>query len=115
MTPEKKNSNTVPKQLKPFVKGDPRINRNGRPKSFDFLRSLAQKIAMQEIDTKKGKMILAEAILHSLASDKKFQVHFLEIAFGKVPQAIQLSGALGIEEQDALRARAIELMKEQGA
>ena len=39
------NSGTVPKQLKPFVKGDPRINRKGRPKSFDALRSLAQEIA----------------------------------------------------------------------
>ena len=28
-----------------FVKGDPRINRNGRPKSFDALRALAQEIA----------------------------------------------------------------------
>ena len=29
----------------PFRKGDPRINRKGRPKSFDQLRSLAQEIA----------------------------------------------------------------------
>ena len=29
----------------PFRKGDPRINRKGRPKSFDGLRSLAQEIA----------------------------------------------------------------------
>ena len=47
------NSGTVPKQLKPFVKGDPRINRKGRPKSFDALRSLAQEIAHEA--AKKSK------------------------------------------------------------
>jgi len=30
-----------------FTKGDPRINRNGRPKSFDGLRTLARQIALE--------------------------------------------------------------------
>ena len=34
-----------PENLKPFVKGDKRINRNGRPKSFDALRRLAVFVA----------------------------------------------------------------------
>ncbi len=35
----------TPKKSGRFTKGDPRINRNGRPKSFDALRALAQEIA----------------------------------------------------------------------
>ena len=31
------NSKTVPKQLTPFVKGDPRINRDGRHKMKDTI------------------------------------------------------------------------------
>lgn len=35
--------------LKPFTKNDPRINRNGRPKTFDKLRNLALEIAEREL------------------------------------------------------------------
>jgi hypothetical protein len=34
-----------PSPSKPFAKGDKRINRKGRPKTFDALRQLAQTIA----------------------------------------------------------------------
>ena len=53
------NSGTVPKQLKPFVKGDPRINRKGRPKSFDQLRSLAQQIA-HEVAKAGGEPVIID-------------------------------------------------------
>lgn len=36
---------TVKRKQGTFVKSDPRINRKGRPKSFDGLRALAQEIA----------------------------------------------------------------------
>ena len=92
------NSNTVPKQLKPFVKGDPRINRKGRPKSFDALRELAQEISheiaksgSEEIVIGGHKVTVAEAILRGWASSKNpiLAKGFLEIAFGKVPDIIQ--------------------------
>jgi hypothetical protein len=37
------------KDLIPFTKNDPRINRNGRPKTFDKLRNLALSIAEREL------------------------------------------------------------------
>jgi len=62
--------------LKPFKKGDDsRRNRNGRPKSFDALRKLAQQIATE--DVKQGgqpliidghKVTVIEAVMRALAS-----------------------------------------------
>jgi hypothetical protein len=87
----------------PFVKGDPRINRKGRPKSFDKLRALAVGIAGEQAVDQKGNPILwngkpvtnAELMLRMWLTDKKYQKDFAEVAFGKVPQAIQISDAEG--------------------
>jgi len=88
---------------KPFVKGDPRINRKGRPRSFDALRALAQEIA-HETATKDGmpliieghKVTVAEAILRTWALSKNAQLvkGFIEIAYGKVPDAVDLAGMM---------------------
>jgi len=45
---------------KGFVKGDPRINRKGRPRSFDAFRELAQAISHEEAKSGGGKQ--AEAL-----------------------------------------------------
>jgi len=83
------------KNLKPFKKGDPRINRKGRPKSFDKLRELALQIAHEEAKNKgecvviEGKKVtIAEMVLRQWASSKNptLQKSFMEIAFGKVPE-----------------------------
>lgn len=72
-------------QLKPFVKGDPRINRRGRPREFNQLRTLAQQIANEDVDG----VLRVEKILRALADgDAKQQQFFLEVAFGKVPPAL---------------------------
>lgn len=85
--------------LKPFVKGDPRINRKGRPKNFDKLRELAKQIANEAITTKDGAVTMTtiEAILRRWAAsgNPQLQKQFVEVAYGKVPMSVEVSGADG--------------------
>ena len=88
------SSNTAPKQRgKPFQKGDKRINRKGRPKSFDKLRELAQQIAFETA----GDYTRIELILRSwsLSKDPRLQMAFVEYAYGKPPQRQEVTGAEG--------------------
>ncbi len=87
------SSNTGLKQeRKPgtFVKGDPRINLKGRPKSFDEARAMAQIIAHEL----KGGQLAVERLLRSWRdSDEPFlQNKFFEVAFGKVPDKLDVTG-----------------------
>ena len=83
----------------PFVKGDPRINRKGRPKSFDALRALAISIAREDATNQKGDPLTwagkpvtyAEYVLRSWVFDKAHQKDFIEAAFGKVPDKVDLT------------------------
>lgn len=119
-------SNTTPKQRqggvtgKGFVKGDPRINRKGRPKSFDALRALAQQIGA-EIATVRDKatredvpriigdhvVTNAEAALRSLMQDDPEK--FLHFAYGKVPNPVELTGKDGapLEWREVAKANGI--------
>ena len=99
--PESPNgSNTTLKQRggvtgKGFVKGDPRINRNGRPRSFDQAREIVQAIAHEQITLKNGKKIeLAEAIFRRWANSNEPQLQkaFIEYCYGKVPDKIEATG-----------------------
>lgn len=84
----------------PFVKGDTRINRKGRPKNFDQVRALAQQIAKEPAMTLDGKPILfndqhltvIDLILRTWASSKKPQLQqmFVEYAYGKVPMPVKV-------------------------
>lgn len=75
------------------------INRKGRPKSFDTLRALAQDVAHEVAKKKDGseviidnhKVTVIEAILRQWASDPKRQRDFMEYAFGKVSQPVEVS------------------------
>ena len=78
--------------LKPFTKGDKRINRKGRPRSFDALRQLAQEIAHEELLQKDGSTItVTQAILKKWAgsNDARLQMAFIEYAYGKPPQQVE--------------------------
>jgi hypothetical protein len=77
---------------KPFAKGDPRINRSGRPKSIDDLRKLAQSIGDEMVTTEEGeRMPLAEVILRSWAKSKEpmLQRAFMEYGYGKPPDKLE--------------------------
>jgi len=91
----KGSTNTAPKQQPPgkkkvpgvpFFPGDPRINRKGRPRTFDTLRALAQQIAT-EMSSSGSSMSNVEAIMRDWAysSDVRKQQIFVEYAYGKVP------------------------------
>ena len=87
-----------------FQKGDPRINRNGRPKTFTGFRDLAIEIA-SEVATNKGepividghKVTVTEAILRSWAQSKdpRLVQAFIQYAYGKPPETVEISGKDG--------------------
>ncbi len=98
---EQERSNTAGnsgKRGKPFAKGDARINRKGRPKTFDALRKEALKIAGEiVVNPKTGEEAsVVHAILRSWASgDAQAQKTFIEYAYGKVPNKEEHSGPNG--------------------
>ena len=84
---------------KSFTKGDPRINRKGRPKTFDALRELAQSIAHEGAQQSGQPIVIdghaatvAEMILRQWATSKNPQLQraFIEVAFGKVPDKTEI-------------------------
>jgi hypothetical protein len=80
------NPNPKTDQLTPFVKGDKRINRKGRPRTFDALRKLAIKIAGETIPNPQGEdYTRIEAMLRVLTSSKApaDRALFLAYAYGK--------------------------------
>ena len=81
---------------RPFVKGDPRIKKTGTPmKNFIALRKIAQAIAEEKVENRNdGKMYaIAEVILRAMATSKDPREHqkFLEIAYGPVPQHLDIT------------------------
>lgn len=82
--------------LKPFKKGDKRINKKGRPKDFTGARLLAQSISHEEVTNSKGDTAtVAEALLRQWAASKdpRLQMYFFEVAYGKVPQEQKITGS----------------------
>ena len=76
---------------KGFVKGDPRINRKGRPKTFDALRKLAVKIAgevPEESDITRIHELLIEMSKSKNPSDRAL---FLAYAYGKPKEHLDVT------------------------
>ena len=77
--------------LIPFVKGDKRINRKGRPKTFDKLRALAVEIAGEQAG--ETKLTRVQLMLKAMASSKnpRDREIFLAYAYGKPKDSLDIT------------------------
>src|SRR5574340_139361 len=77
-----------------FKKGDKRINRKGRPRSFDALRKLAQAVLAEAIETGDGEAVTRiEAMLKLMSSSRNpaDRKTLLEYAYGKPKEEIDVT------------------------
>ena len=98
------NPNAV-KNLRPFKPGDPRINRGGRPKSFDALRKEVQKILNEEFaydETSERTLSRLHAMIRGMSSGRNPGDHktLLEYGYGKVKDEINLGGEVKLTWKD---------------
>src|SRR5215471_7225002 len=80
---------------RPFEKNDSRINKSGRPKTFDELRRTADMIASEMVPGPNGEMISrGELLLRNWIKSKNplLQRAFIEYWVGKVPERIEAEG-----------------------
>ena len=84
-----------------FKKGDPRINRKGRPKNFDAARALFLEIGNEVLSGEvKGvytETTRVQAIIRDWLTSNNFQKQkaAIEYMFGKVPDKTELTGKDG--------------------
>ena len=95
---------------KGFRPGDPRINRAGRPRSFDSLRKLMQVVANEPALDEHGNPIIigadehgdgghvatnAEMFIRAWMKDRKGRRDFAAYAWGKPPDKLEIGGPDG--------------------
>jgi len=74
---------------KPFVKGDSRINRHGRPKKLPELDTLLIEVLGREVSGSTELHLVIEALLKKAkAGDVRSAELLLDRYYGKVPQAV---------------------------
>lgn len=74
-----------------FTKGDPRINRRGRPRTFEAFRKLAVKIAGEQAD--EEEITRAVKMLRDMARSRApaDRALFLAYAYGKPRETVDIN------------------------
>jgi hypothetical protein len=92
------NNPNAADNLQPFKKGDVRINKGGRPKSFDAARKLAQaKMNEPALDAngqqiiRNGHIVTNAEMFFEAWMKSKDRKSFAEFAYGKVKEEIEVS------------------------
>lgn len=88
---------------KPFVKGDPRINRKGRPRTADQAKALILAILHEPATDKNGNIIVkddhivtkAEMVFREWLKRPETQKELIDRAFGKTKDNVEISGKDG--------------------
>lgn len=79
-----------PQNLKPFVKGDPRINRKGQPRKLPRINDLLAEVLGEDEKSSAAKAILEAILKKAKRGDVKAAELLLNRAYGSVKQVVSV-------------------------